>query len=224
MSTLPGLFVIGEANFSDHGANRLGASALLQGLCDGYFIVPLTVSAYLAGQTSPPLVTSSGDVRAALGRAERSLERLLSVRGRRGALEFQASLGELLWGGCGLARDATGLVEALARVRSLRDAFWQELNVPGTAWQCNPELEHAGRVADYFELAELMILDALAREESVGCHFRREHQTAEGEGRRDDEHFAHVAAWFYTAPGAPPRRAIEPLVFRHISPHERNYR
>jgi succinate dehydrogenase / fumarate reductase, flavoprotein subunit len=223
MSTLPGLFVIGEANFSDHGANRLGASALLQGLADGYFIVPLTASAYLAGHRLPALPESSGDVTASLERAERSLSRLLGVRGRRGALWFQASLGAVLWNGCGLSRDAAGLADALSSVRSLREAFWHELRVPGGARECNQELELAGRVADYLDLGELMLLDALAREESAGCHFRQEHQTPEGEGQRDDERFSHVAAWFTGAPGAPPRRASEPLVFRHTTPHSRNY-
>jgi succinate dehydrogenase / fumarate reductase, flavoprotein subunit len=224
MSTLPGLFVIGEANFSDHGANRLGASALLQGLADGYFIVPLTASAYLAGHHLPALAENASDVTASLERAERSQLRLLGVGGRRGALEFQAALGELLWNGCGLARSRLGLTRALGGVRSLRESFWAELRVPGGARECNPELELAGRVADYLELGELMILDALAREESAGCHFREEHQTAEGECQRDDEHFAHVAAWFHTALGAPPRRSIEPLLFRHATPHSRNYR
>jgi len=224
MSTLPGLFVIGEANFSDHGANRLGASALLQGLADGYFIVPLTASAYLAGARSPELGASSPDVLDALARAQRRTVRLLAIRGNRSALDIQAQLGELLWNGCGLSRDARGLERALSAVRSLREAFWQELRVPGSAGELNQELERAGRVADALELGELMILDALARDESAGCHFREEHQTPEGEGRRDDERFAHVAAWFHAGPSAPPRRELEPLVYRHAAPEERNYR
>jgi succinate dehydrogenase / fumarate reductase, flavoprotein subunit len=224
MSTLPGLFVIGEANFSDHGANRLGASALLQGLADGYFIVPLTASAYMAGQVFLPLSQGSSDVQSAIERAEESVSSLLAIRGRRSALEFQADLGELLWNGCGLERDAGGLQQTLARVRALRESFWHELNVPGGARECNQELERAGRVADHLELGELMCLDALAREESAGCHFRQEYQTPEGQGQRDDTRFAHVAAWFYTASGTAPRRSVEPLVFRQATPHARNYR
>ncbi|HWO12272.1 MAG TPA: FAD-binding protein, partial [Polyangiaceae bacterium] len=224
MSTLPGLFVIGEANFSDHGANRLGASALLQGLADGYFVAPLTVSAYLGGHTLRPLSNGSDDVVSALARAEARTARLCAVRGRCGALEFQARLGELLWEGCGLSRRRGGLEQTLTAVRALRERFWHELRVPGDARELNQELERAGRVADALDLGELMCLDALAREESAGCHFREEHQTAEGECRRDDAHFAHVAAWFYAGAGAPPRRAAEPLVYTHTTPHERDYR
>ncbi len=223
MSSLPGLFVIGEANFSDHGANRLGASALLQGLADGYFIVPLTASAYLAGCAAPALSPRSSDVLDALARAEARTARLLAVRGRRAALDFQAQLGELLWNGCGLARDARGLTDTLAATRALREAFWRELRVPGTAAELNPELELAGRVADALELGELMVLDALAREESAGCHFREEHQTPDGQGRRDDARFAHVAAWLHGGSG-PPRRVSEPLVFQHATPDTRDYR
>jgi succinate dehydrogenase flavoprotein subunit len=224
MSTLPGLFVIGEANFSDHGANRLGASALLQGLADGYFIVPLTASAYMAGGSLPPLDAASPDVKEALARAELRTARLLSVRGRQSALGFQAKLGDLLWNGCGLSRDAGSLARTLAAIGPLREAFWQELRVPGTAGELNQELERAGRVADALDLGELIVRDALAREESAGCHFREEHRTPEGEGRRDDARFAHVAAWFHAGAAAPPRRVIEPLVYRHVVPEERNYR
>ena len=224
MSNLPGLFVIGEANFSDHGANRLGASALLQGLADGYFIVPLTASAYLAGARLPTLGAQSPAVSDAMTRAAARTASLLAVRGSTSSLDLQARLGELLWNGCGLSRDARGLQRTLLAVRALRDAFWQDLRVPGASGQLNQELERAGRVADALELGELMCLDALAREESVGCHFREEHQTPDGEGRRDDQRFAHVAAWFYAGADEPPRRAVEPLVYRHAVPEERNYR
>jgi len=224
MSTVPGLFVIGEANFSDHGANRLGASALLQGLSDGYFILPLTASSYLASHAFGALPASASGVRDALDRARQRTERLLSVRGQRGALDFHAELGALLWDGCGLCRNAAGLEHALGRVRQLRDAFWQELRVPGAAGELNQELERAGRVADFLELGELMCRDALAREESAGCHFREEHQTAAGEGQRDDAHFAHVSAWFHTGRGTAPRLVREPLGFQSVVLAERNYR
>ena len=224
MSTLPGLFVIGEANFSDHGANRLGASALLQGLADGYFILPATASGYLASQAFGALPLSAPSVRDALARAERRSARLLAVRGRSSALEFHAQLGELLWNGCGLSRNARGLEQTLEQVQALRAAFWRELAVPGGAGELNQELERAGRVADFFELAELMCRDALAREESAGCHFREEHQTSDGECRRDDQRFSHVAAWFHTGADATPTRVCEPLLFQSVVPAERNYR
>jgi succinate dehydrogenase / fumarate reductase flavoprotein subunit len=224
MSTLPGLFVIGEANFSDHGANRLGASALLQGLADGYFIVPLTASAYMSGASLPALDLASPDVTGALARADARTTRLLAVGGRRSALEFQTELGALLWNGCGLSRERRGLERTLAAIVPLREAFWQELRAVGASGELNQELERAGRVADALELGELMVRDALARDESAGCHFREEHQTPEGEGRRDDERFAHVAAWFYDGPSREPRRAAEPLAYRHVVPEERNYR
>jgi succinate dehydrogenase / fumarate reductase flavoprotein subunit len=224
MSTLPGLFVIGEANFSDHGANRLGASALLQGLADGYFILPATASGYLASQAFGALPLSAPSVRDALARAERRSARLLAVRGRSSALEFHAQLGELLWNGCGLSRNARGLEQTLEQVQALRAAFWRELAVPGGAGELNQELERAGRVADFFELAELMCRDALAREESAGCHFREEHQTPDGECRRDDQRFSHVAAWFHAGAEAAPSRVREPLLFQSVVPAERNYR
>jgi succinate dehydrogenase / fumarate reductase flavoprotein subunit len=224
MSTVPGLFVIGEANFSDHGANRLGASALLQALADGYFILPPTASGYLAGHALGTLPPSAPSVRDALARAEQRSARLLAVRGRRGALEFHAQLGELLWNGCGLSRNARDLQQTLHKVQELRLVFWRELRVPGSAAELNQELERAGRVADFFEIAELMCRDALAREESAGCHFREEHQTPDGECQRDDAHFAHVAAWLCQGPARAPTRLREPLSFQNAVPGERNYR
>jgi succinate dehydrogenase / fumarate reductase flavoprotein subunit len=223
MSTVPGLFVIGEANFSDHGANRLGASALLQGLADGYFIVPLSASGYLASHALAALPPSAPSVRDARARAEQRTARLLAVRGRKGALEFHAQLGELLWQGCGLSRNARGLQRTLEQVQELHEAFWRDLAVPGGAGELNQELERAGRVADFFAIAQLMCRDALAREESAGCHFREEHQTADGECRRDDARQAVVAAWFHAGPGAAPRCVREPLSFQSVVPVVRNY-
>jgi succinate dehydrogenase / fumarate reductase, flavoprotein subunit len=224
MSSLPGLFVIGEANFSDHGANRLGASALLQGLADGYFILPPSASGYLASHTLGALPLSAASVRDALASAERRSARLLAVRGRTGALDFHARLGALLWNGCGLSRNARGLQQTLQHVQELRAEFWQDLLVPGAAGELNQELERAGRVADFFELAELMCRDALAREESAGCHFREEHQTPDGECQRDDERFAHVAAWFHQGRAGAPSCVREPLLFQSVVPGERNYK
>jgi succinate dehydrogenase / fumarate reductase flavoprotein subunit len=224
MSTLPGLFVIGEANFSDHGANRLGASALLQGLADGYFIAPLSVSSYLASHALPAVPLSASGVREALGRVSQRTERLLGVRGGRSALDFHVELGQLLWHGCGLSRDAADLERTGAAIRQLRHEFWQDVRVPGQGSELNQELERAGRVADFLLLGELMCRDALARDESAGCHHRVEHQSADGEGRRDDAGYAHVAAWFYTGDDAAPRPERERLVFSHSQPSQRSYR
>ncbi len=224
MSNLPGLFVIGEANFSDHGANRLGASALLQGLADGYFILPQTASSYIASNVLEPLSESAACVRSALARAEQRTRRLLAVGGQRTPREFHAELGRLLWSGCGLSRNRNDLQQTAQAVAELRARFWRELRVPAGAAELNQELERAGRVADYLLLGELMCLDALQREESAGCHFREEYQTAEGEAQRRDAEFAHVAAWFYSGEAQPPRRTIEPLQFQHVTPAERSYR
>jgi succinate dehydrogenase / fumarate reductase flavoprotein subunit len=224
MSTLPGLFVIGEANFSDHGANRLGASALLQGLADGYFIAPLSLSSYLASHALPPLPPSASGVRQALEQAAQRSERLLAVRGRRSALDFHVELGRLLWHGCGLSRNAADLERTGAAIGRLRHEFWHDVRVPGHGSELNQELERAGRVADFLLLGELMCRDALVRNESAGCHHRIEHQTADGEGRRDDANYAHVAAWFYAGDDAAPRFAREPLAFAHAKPAQRNYR
>lgn len=224
MSTVPGLFVIGEANFSDHGANRLGASALLQGLADGYFIAPLTVSAYVASRGHAPLPPDAPCVRSALASVAERTERLLSIRGRTSASDYHARLGELLWSGCGLSRKQSGLERTLALVRELSNDFWRDLAVPDGARELNQELERAGRVADFLLLGELMCRDALARRESAGCHFREEHQTPGGEARRDDDNFAHVAAWLSTGADTEPRLIREPLTFRHSPITERDYR
>ena len=184
-STVPGLFVAGEANFADHGANRLGASALMQGLADGTFIVPLTVGGYLAGARLKELSPQTPEVAGTRADVEARLSRLLAARGRRPAGDFHRALGALLRGHCGLSRHRDGLQRALEAIPSLREDFWHDVRVPGTGAELNQELERAGRVADYLELGELMCRDALAREESCGCHFRQEHASAEGEPRRD---------------------------------------
>jgi succinate dehydrogenase / fumarate reductase flavoprotein subunit len=222
MSTLPGLFVIGEANFSDHGANRLGASAMMQGLADGYFILPCTLAGYLAGATLPPVAEDGVDAKAALATVRARLTALLAGSGTRTANEFHRALGRVLWEACGLERSRQGLAKAIDEVAALREAFWQDVTVPGGPGELNQELERAGRVADFLELGELMCRDALARDESCGCHFRVEHQTPEGEARRDDDAFAHVAVWIPDTSG--PRRFTEPLSFETLALRERSYR
>ncbi|HVZ35327.1 MAG TPA: succinate dehydrogenase (quinone) flavoprotein subunit, partial [Polyangiaceae bacterium] len=224
MSNLPGLFVIGEANFSDHGANRLGASALLQGLADGYFVLPLTLSGYLGGSRLEPCTDTAPSVRAALARAEARTRRLLAVGGRCTPREFHAELGRLLWQGCGLSRQRSGLERCASALVELRERFWRDVRVVAGSGELNQELERAGRVADFLQIGELRCLDALAREESGGCHFREEWQTPEGEAQRRDAEFAHVAVWFHGGEREQPRRQIEPLRFRHATPTERSYR
>jgi succinate dehydrogenase / fumarate reductase flavoprotein subunit len=224
MSTIPGLFVLGEANFSDHGANRLGASALMQGLADGYFILPYTLGGYLAGARLAPVAEDCAEARAARATVETRLHRLLARQGRRSASDFHRALGRLLWDACGLERSRPGLTKVIEEVAALRDAFWEDVLVPGDGRELNQELERAGRVADFLELGELMCRDALAREESCGCHFRVEHQTEDGEARRDDQVFSHVAAWVPGAPGRGSERLVEPLAFETMAPSERSYR
>jgi succinate dehydrogenase / fumarate reductase flavoprotein subunit len=221
-STIPGLFVLGEANFSDHGANRLGASALMQGLADGYFIVPYSLGEYLAGARLQPVTTTDAPFVEAEERVLERTTRLLSVRGARTVDSFHRELGAILWERCGMSRTEEGLREAIERIRELRERFWAEVRVPGAGTDLNQELEKAGRVADYFELGELMCLDALERRESCGAHFREEFQTQEGEALRDDARFSHVAVWEH-AGEAPPVRHTEPLEFRHAEPTRRSY-
>ncbi len=224
MSTLPGLHVIGEANFSDHGANRLGASALMQGLADGYFVLPYTIGDYLAGTTLAPVDTSHEAFRAAEAGVRAATQRFLDIKGTRTADSFHRELGLLMWEKCGMARDRAGLEEALRRIPELRAEFWSNLKVLGTADTLNQALEKAGRVADYMEFAELMCRDALEREESCGGHFRTEHQTADGEAVRDDAHFAHAAVWEYQGEGATPRRHQEELDFDFVKLATRSYK
>lgn len=222
MSTVPGLFVIGEANFADHGANRLGASSLMQGLADGYFILPYTIGHYLATTTQKPVPVQHPDVDRALDRVRRRVARLLQGQRRRTAASFHRELGRLLWDHCGMARNRQGLTLALKAIPPLRERFWRDVAIPGSGETFNQELEYAGRVADYLEFAELLCLDAVEREESCGAHFREEHQTPDGEPKRDDVRFAHVAAWEYVEQG-PPRLHKEPLTFQFVTPSTRNY-
>jgi succinate dehydrogenase / fumarate reductase flavoprotein subunit len=224
MTTVPGLFAIGEANFSDHGANRLGASALMQGLADGYFILPRTVGHYLAALPPNQRTVDSPAFAAAETSARARLQRLLGVAGRTPVEVFHRRLGRLMWDHCGMSRSRAGLERALAEIPALREEFWSEICVCGGSEEFNMVLEKAGRVADYLEFAELMVRDALAREESCGAHFRVEYQTSEGEARRDDERFAHVALWGFRGDDVAPLRDTEPLTFEHLELAERSYR
>jgi len=225
MSNLPGLFVLGEANFSDHGANRLGASALMQGLADGYFVIPYTIGDYLATLKSgsrpstdaPEFKEAEDNVRGLVGR-------LLAARGREPVSHFHKRLGRLMWEFCGMARNRAGLEKALQEIPALREEFWRNVNVPGDGGSLNQSLERAGRVADFLELGELLCLDALEREESCGGHFREEHQYPDGECKRDDEKFAHVAAWEYQGAGRKPLRNTEPLNYEFVHMSLRNYK
>ncbi len=224
MSTIPGLFVLGEANFSDHGANRLGASALMQGLADGYLIIPNTIGDYLARQPPGGVDASHREVRATEADVRDRVGRLLAVNGSRTVDSFHRELGRIMWDECGMARSAAGLERALRRIPALREEFWRGVRIVGRGEELNQALEKAGRVADFLEFAELMCLDALHREESCGGHFRTEHQTPDGEARRDDAHFAYVAAWEHTGPGRAPALHREPLIFEHVQLATRSYK
>jgi succinate dehydrogenase / fumarate reductase flavoprotein subunit len=220
-STIPGLFVIGEANFSDHGANRLGASALMQGLADGYFVLPTTINDYIARGGFPEIAPDHPAVAQTEAEVAERLTALLNVHGDRTVDSFHRELGMLLWDNCGMARNETGLRKALGRIPELRAEFWRRVLVPGSGAELNQELEKANRVADFLEFAELMLLDALEREESCGGHFREEHQSEDGEAQRDDAHFSHVAAWEYT--GDQPVLHRETLDFDYVHPTHRSY-
>jgi succinate dehydrogenase / fumarate reductase flavoprotein subunit len=226
MSNVPGLHVIGEANFSDHGANRLGASALMQGLADGYFVLPYTLPNYLAGQIGKRPTVEHPEFRKAEEDVRARIKRMLDVNGKRSFDSIYRELGLLLWDKCGMARNASGLREVLQRVPELREEFWTNVRVPGDGEDYNQSLERAGRVSDFLEFAELMALDALTRDESCGGHFREEHQTAEGEALRDDENFATVFAWEFQGNGEikPPKLHQEPLVFETVQLAQRSYK
>ena len=224
MSTIPGLFVIGEANFSDHGANRLGASALMQGLADGYFVLPYTIGDYLAGERPGELSTEHaafGDVQTEV---EAHIDRLLSINGTKSAQTIHRQLGKLIWDACGMARTQQGLEEALNILPEIKNDFWTNVNVPGSHNDLNQALEVAGRVADFIDFGEIMVRDALTREESCGGHFREEHQTDEGEALRDDENYQHGAVWQYQGEGNEPIRHREELEFRYVKPTQRSYK
>ncbi len=223
-STIPGLFVIGEANFSDHGANRLGASALMQGLADGYFVLPTTIANYLASGPLEKVDASHPAAVEARTDVEDRVQRLLAVNGDRTVDSFHRELGQIMWEHCGMERSEAGLRKAIDEIRALREQFWQRVKVPGTGEELNQSLEKAGRVADFFELAELMCIDALHREESCGGHFRAEHQTPDGEAQRDDDQFAYVAAWEFTGDGEPSVLHKEALKFEYVHPTQRSYK
>ncbi len=224
MSTIPGLYVLGEANFSDHGANRLGASALMQGLADGYFIIPYTIGDYLASAQWKPVDTTHAAFQDARRELEGGIKRLLEIPGKRAVDDIHRELGKIMWEHCGMTRNTTGLKEALRLIPELREKFWSSVRVPGSGADFNQELEKAQRVADFLELAELLAQDALHREESCGGHFREESQTADNEAQRDDERFSYVAAWEYRGQGAPAALHKEPLIFEYVKPAQRNYK
>ena len=223
MSTVPGLFVIGEANFSDHGANRLGASALMQGLADGYFVIPYAIGDYLASNKFEKVDTSHAACREAESNTLGITKKLLNGKGKRTVDSFHRELGQILWEHCGMARNEKGLTQALQKIPALREEFWKDVNV-ASGEEINQSLEKAGRLADFFELAELMCRDALERRESCGGHFREEWQTPEGEAMRDDDKFMHAAAWEFLGEEKTPARHVEPLQFEHVHPAQRSYK
>ena len=224
MSTIPGLFVLGEANFSDHGANRLGASALMQGLADGYFIIPYTIGNYLATGKLAKVSADAPAAKQSMENATTFTKKLLNGNGKRTVDSFHRELGKIVWNYCGMARNEAGLNKALSLIPALREEFWKRVRVLGANEEFNQSLEKAGRVADFFELAELMCIDALHRNESCGGHFREEYQTPEGEALRDDEHYSYVAAWGNQGEGRAPVLTKEPLTFNYVKPSQRSYK
>jgi succinate dehydrogenase / fumarate reductase flavoprotein subunit len=223
-STIPGLFVAGEANFSDHGANRLGASALMQGLADGYFVIPYTIGNYLARQQPVDIDAEIPEAKATVGEVNERIQKLMSIGGERSPDSFHKELGRIMWDKCGMARDEAGLKEALKSIPALRAEFWENLRIPGGTDQLNPSLEKAGRIADFLELGELMCLDALHRDESCGGHFRSEHQDEQGEAKRNDEDYAYAAAWEWQGVGEQPVLHKEELTFEYVKLAYRSYK
>jgi succinate dehydrogenase / fumarate reductase flavoprotein subunit len=224
MSNIDGLFVLGEANFSDHGANRLGASALMQGLADGYFVLPYTMGGYLAGADLPEIKDSHPAFKDAENQARNRLDTLLSINGKRTVDDFHRELGLIMWEYCGMARNNDGLDQARNLIQTLRGEFWENVTVPGSADDLNQSVERALRVADFLEFAELMIVDARARQESCGGHFNEGFQSEENEALRDDENFCHVSAWEYTGREKDPQFHEEPLVFENVELSQRSYK
>jgi succinate dehydrogenase / fumarate reductase flavoprotein subunit len=224
MSNLPGLFVLGEANFSDHGANRLGASALMQGLADGYFVAPYTVPNYLAQASLRPVTTDDEAFTEAAASVQARIDRVLGIGGSKTPTQIHRALGKVMWDQVGMSRTQQGLTDAVAKIRALREEFWSDVRVPGEANNLNKSLELTLRLADYLEFAELLAVDALHREESCGGHFREESQTDEGEAKRDDEHFSYVAAWEFTGTGSEPVLHKEPLTFEESKVAQRSYK
>jgi len=224
MSQIPGLFVLGEANFSDHGANRLGASALMQGLADGYFVAPYSIGNYLGSEKLKAAKVSDDEFRATQGETQGRIDTLMKAKGKQPVDVLHRKLGKIMWDYCGMSRNHEGLKKAITEIKSLKQEFWNDLLIPGDPSTLNSELERAGRVADFIELGELMCMDALERKESCGGHFREEYQTPEGETKRDDENFAHVAAWEYQGENQPEKRHQENLKFENIPLAQRNYK
>ncbi|MEJ2520566.1 MAG: fumarate reductase/succinate dehydrogenase flavoprotein subunit [Desulfuromonadales bacterium] len=224
MSTIDGLFVLGEANFSDHGANRLGASALMQGLADGYFVIPYTIGGYLASTSFSSVTPDTAAFKDTAREASDRIEKLLRINGKRTVDDFHRQLGQIMWDYCGMARNNQGLEKARGMIQELRAEFWQNATVPGEEKDFNQSLERAGRVADFMEFAELMVIDALARQESCGGHFNEAYQTEENEARRDDENFCHVAAWSHSGPDKDPEFHKEPLIFENVELTQRSYK
>jgi succinate dehydrogenase / fumarate reductase flavoprotein subunit len=224
MSTIPGLFVLGEANFSDHGANRLGASALMQGLADGYFVIPYTLGGYLAGTRLPDVTTDHPAFQESEAATREQVARLLKIKGKRTVQDFHRELGLIMWDYCGMGRNDEGLTQARQLVADLRGEFWENVTVPGSDADFNQSLENAGRVADFLEFAEIMIMDALARRESCGCHFNEAFQTEDNEALRDDDNMCHVAVWEYAGEGREPIFHKEPLVFEFVKLATRSYK
>jgi succinate dehydrogenase / fumarate reductase flavoprotein subunit len=224
MSTIPGLFVLGEANFSDHGANRLGASALMQGLADGYFVIPYALGHFFASHTTKRVPVGHSEFQRCESEVAERTRRLLAVKGRRTPADFHRQIGRLLWDRCGMARTAEGLKKALGEIPTIREEFWQNVTVPGSGEEFNRTLEVAGRVADFLEFGELMCRDALERDESCGGHFREEHQYPDGEAKRDDERFQYVSAWEYTGSERAPKLHKEPLNYEFVKPTVRSYK
>ena len=224
MSNVPGLFVLGEANFSDHGANRLGASALMQGLADGYFVIPYTLGGYFASGSLSPVSSESPEARTAVKEAEEKVKLLLSIDGKRSPTSFHRELGSIMWDKCGMARSEKGLTEALQRIPELREEFWENVKIPGAGAELNQSLELGLRVADFLEFGELMCFDALHRNESCGGHFREEYQTEDGEALRNDDDFCYAAAWEYTGVGSKPTLHKEKLEFENVQLATRSYK
>jgi succinate dehydrogenase / fumarate reductase flavoprotein subunit len=224
MGTVPGLFVIGEANFSDHGANRLGASALMQGLADGYFILPYTLGDFLARAGRSDTARDHPGCREVETEVTARLRRLVENDGPRTVDSFHRELGRLVWDHCGMSRNRAALERAIGEIAELRERYWAEVRVPGSGEDLNQQLELAGRVGDFIELAEVMCRDALQRDESCGAHFREDHQTEEGEAKRDDAHFCHAAVWEFAGESAAPRRHVEEMRFEYVAPSQRSYK
>jgi len=224
MSTIPGLFVLGEANFSDHGANRLGASALMQGLADGYFVIPYTIGDYLASNKFDPVSEDDPACKETVANVTGIIDRLLKVNGKRTVDHFHRELGKIMWEFCGMGRNEAGLKKALEKIPPLREEFWEDVRVPGENGMLNQSLEKAGRVADFLDLGELMCLDALTRDESCGGHFREEHQDEEGQAVRDDENFSFVSVWEHKGQDVQPELHKEPLEFEYVKPAKRSYK